>query len=665
MSAYVSYRPLASAEVALLEQQGCRVESGDWSQVQVAEGFQAACVHATRFGGSVRIGALGGHTGGGEPQPAEIRNARLVDCTLGHQVRVVNVGVRLARYDIGDGASIEDVGTLETRDGAKFGNGVAVEVLNEGGGREVILFDQLSSQFAHLLCLHRYRPEVITALEQMARTAAHRAHVPRGRIGAGAQVRSVVEILDVHIGPAAVIRGAISLCNGSVLSCPESSTFVGPGVQAHDFIIAEGARVDGGAMLAKSFVGQGSRVGRQFSAEGTLFFANCEAFHGEACSVFAGPYTVTHHKGSLLIAGLFSFYNAGSGTNQSNHMYKLGPVHEGRLERGSKTGSFSYMMWPCRVGPFSVVLGKHTRTFDTSDFPFSHIEAMPDGRCSLIPGFNLTTVGTVRDGAKWPTRDRRLGAVKRDRLVFDVLSPYTVGRMLRGMDILQDFQQKTDRSVSAVAIQGAEVKRVFLRTGQKFYRRGALMYLADKIVQRLEAAIAAGETDLSRALRTPEGAVFCEQWVDVGGLIAPAQRLETVLAEVQRGEVADIPALEARWDQILQHYAGDEWAWIKWAYQRLTGVDVAQATSEQLRGVADQLLINRKEFLEAVLVDAVKEFDQLSAVGFGTDGQPEAAALDFAAVRGDYDGNKFVIQLRAEIEALTARVEQFKNHFVS
>ena len=183
--------------------------------------------------------------------------------------------------------------------------------------------------------------------------------------------------------------------------------------------------------------------------------------------MFAGPYTVTHHKGTLLIAGLFSFYNAGSSTNQSNHMYKLGPVHEGRVERGSKTGSFSYMMWPCRVGPFCVVLGKHTRAFDTADFPFSHIEALPDGRCSLIPGFNLTTVGTVRDGAKWPTRDRRTGPVKRDRLSFDVFSPYTVGRMLRGMEILHDFQQKTDRSVTAVPIGGAEVKRVFLRTGLK------------------------------------------------------------------------------------------------------------------------------------------------------------------------------------------------------
>ena len=363
----------------------------------------------------------------------------------------------------------------------------------------------------------------------------------------------------MHVGPAAIVNGATSLVNGSILSCPEAPTLVGPGVQAESFIIAEGARVTGGALLAKTYVGQGSQVGRQFSAEGSLLFANCEAFHGEACSVFAGPYTVTHHKGTLLIAGLFSFYNAGSSTNQSNHMYKLGPVHEGRVERGSKTGSFSYMMWPCRVGPFCVVLGKHTRAFDTADFPFSHIEALPDGRCSLIPGFNLTTVGTVRDGAKWPTRDRRKGPVKRDRLSFDVFSPYTVGRMLRGMDILHDFQQKTDRSVTAVPIGGAEVKRVFLRTGLKFYRRGSLMYLTEKIVARLERVPAGGPGLVDRGHGSAPDAVFSAQWVDVGGQLMPSARLESLVEAVENGSIADLAAFFAQLDQIQAAYAEDEW----------------------------------------------------------------------------------------------------------
>ncbi len=660
MTGQPSYRALTDREIVALRQQGCTVDDDDWTRIQVAGDFETTRIRDAHFGGQVRLGAICGMTQTVPARPAAIERATLVDCAVGDHVRIANVGVHLANYQVGEGAVIEDVGTVETRPGAQFGNGVEIAVLNEGGGREVILFDALSSQFAYLLCLHRYRPRLVARLRELAEHAARAAHGPQGRIGQGATIRSVTELRDVHVGPAAVVCGATSLVNGSILSCPEAPAQVGAGVQAECFIFAEGAQVTGGAMLARTYVGQASRVGRQFSAESTLLFANCEAFHGEACSVFGGPYTVTHHKGTLLIAGLFSFYNAGSGTNQSNHMYKLGPVHEGRVERGAKTGSSSYMMWPCRVGPFCVVLGKHTRAFDTSDFPFSHIEALPDGRCSLIPGFNLTTVGTVRDGAKWPTRDRRQGPVRRDRLSFDVFSPYTVGRMLRGLETLQDLQQKTDRSVSVVPIGGADVKRVFLRTGVKVYRRGALMYLSDKIVARLERGLQAGQGAWQAAVPAASESVLSPQWVDVGGQLMPAARLEALVAALEDGSIGDLPTFFAELDRIQAAYDEDEWAWVKWAYQRLTGVDLDSAGPPQLLEVADALLESRTEFLEAVLVDAVKEFDRHSAVGFGADGPPEALDADFQAVRGDYDTNTFIVQLRSDIEQLAQRVGEFK-----
>ena len=232
---------------------------------------------------------------------------------------------------------IENVGTLETRPGAKFGNGVEIEVLNEGGGREVVLvrravFPVRVPAVPASLSSTADRPTARNG-QGAARARADDAGPDRRRSDHPLRHRTDRRARRPR---GAIVNGATSLVNGSILSCPEAPTLVGPGVQAESFIIAEGARVTGGAMLAKTYVGQGTQVGRQFSAEGSLFFANCEAFHGEACSVFAGPYTVTHHKGTLLIAGLFSFYNAGSGTNQSNHMYKLGPVHEGRVERGSQ-----------------------------------------------------------------------------------------------------------------------------------------------------------------------------------------------------------------------------------------------------------------------------------------------------------------------------------------
>ncbi|MFR3853580.1 MAG: DUF4954 family protein, partial [Odoribacter splanchnicus] len=137
----------------------------------------------------------------------------------------------------------------------------------------------------------------------------------------------------------------------------EAPVFIGHNVMAEDFIISSGACITDGAALIRCFVGQACHLGHLFSAHDSLFFSNCQGENGEACAVFAGPYTVTMHKSSLLIAGMFSFLNAGSGSNQSNHLYKLGPIHQGIVERGSKTTSDSYLLWPAKIGAFSLIMG--------------------------------------------------------------------------------------------------------------------------------------------------------------------------------------------------------------------------------------------------------------------------------------------------------------------
>ena len=653
------YRPLTADEIQTLTDQGCSCD--DWANVQVAEGFLADRVRVVTFSGTIRLGDNSGATGlCRTTKPNGIYNAHLDNCIVGDSVRIANIGSHIANYDIADGADIENVGRIDVCSGATFGAGVEIETLNEGGGREVPLFPRLDSQFAYLLCVHRHRPALTEKLLAMAEAEAAAQTSDRGKIGLTSIIRNVGEIEDVNIGDNAMIEGAALLQNGTVLSSLDAPTLIGAGVQAEDFIIGEGSNVAGGAIVCSSFVGQGCQIGKQFSSEGSLFFANCEGFHGEACSVFAGPYTVSHHKSTLLIAGLFSFYNAGSGTNQSNHLYKLGPLHEGKLERGCKTGSFSYMMWPCRVGPFSVVLGKHKGTFDTADFPFSYIEAHADGRAVITPGFNLTTVGTVRDGAKWPARDRRKGSVKRDRISFDVFSPLTVGRMITGMQRMKELQDATPREVEWVSLGGAAAKRLILRTGQKTYKSATHMYLLGKVIERMERGLEHGAAATDVLPVSPD-AVYSEQWVDIGGQMMPIDRLNTLCADVESGKIADIDGLCTALDDIHSAYAEDEWAWVRKAYAQVFGSEIDDASSEDLVKVADAMFAARRKFLKLVLNDASKEFSDQVMTGFGQDGSGEDdLAADFTAVRGEYDTNKFVLQINAEIAELGDRVEKIK-----
>ncbi len=656
-----TYRPVTASEIEALGRQGCTAE--DWQRVHVAEPFDVTRIVDVQFQGNIRIGLLAGTLRGatGPAKPAGIYHAQLVDCRLGHNVRIAHVRGHVANYVIGNHVLLEDVGRVESEPGARFGNGVEVESLNEAGGRAVILFEGLTAQIAYLMCVYRHDRAFSEQLSRMARTAAEAAVTQHGVIGDGARVTSATKIVNVRIGPAAIVDASLSLVNGTILSGPDAVTYVGAGVVAEDFMIAAGASVTDGATVTRTFVGEGSRIGKQFSAEGSLFFANCEAFHGEACSVFAGPYTVTHHKSSLLIGGLFSFFNAGSATNQSNHRYKLGPSHEGKLERGCKTGSSSYLMWPCRVGPFSVVLGKHTHSFDTRDLPFSHVEADASGRGSLIPGHYIATVGTLRDGRKWPSRDRRPESARRDLISFPVFSPLTVGRMINGGRQLAELEATTERATAAVNWAGVEIKRVLLRTGRKRYRAEVERYLRERIVSRLSAAWqVAPESSLRAALAAPSEAVFSQQWVDLAGLLLPSQRVEQLLAAVRSGAIADAGQLTARLADAAAGYADDEWLWVRRHAEEMLDLDLEQPDPDRLLRLVDDFAAAQEKFLQLILLDAEREFDESSRTGYGLDGDAETALRDFEAVRGEFSSNKFVQEVQRELREMRAECQALR-----
>ncbi|MEK6649958.1 MAG: DUF4954 family protein, partial [Bacteroidota bacterium] len=439
----MTHRPLTADEVRRLEQQGCR--SDNWTSVSVHPDIDLGRIREAEFRGTVRLGSNRGIAQvDGVALPCGVSRAILCDCDVGNDVRIDRIGSVVSNVVVEDGAVLQDVDALTAEPGATCGAGTELETVNEGGGRVVRLVPTLTAQTAYLQAFRLHDPKIAGAIFSAIKRSVDDAKASRVRVGAGAHVLHTGPIRNVRIGPGAVVRGTTCLEEGTILSCPEHPTMVGEGVQARHFIIAEGAAVSGGALLDKVFVGQAVKMGKQFSAENSLFFANCEGFHGEAVSIFAGPYTVTHHKSTLLIAAQFSFYNAGSGTNQSNHMYKLGPVHQGVFERGCKTGSFSYVLHETHVGAFSVVIGKHYTNIDTPDLPFSYIHET-DGQSEIVPGMNLFSVGTVRDGEKWPKRDGRKAPIKRDRIVFDVFSPYTVEKMRQGRDRLLRLQESTPK----------------------------------------------------------------------------------------------------------------------------------------------------------------------------------------------------------------------------
>ncbi|MHC4556279.1 MAG: DUF4954 family protein [Planctomycetota bacterium] len=650
------FRPLSAEQIAQLTGQGCSCD--DWSKVQVAEGFNAETVKSTYFCGHVKLGVFEKQVSffGGVTKPTGISNATIHNCTIGNNVYISRVRNYIANYIIEDDAVIDNIDLLAVEGESSFGNGVEVAVVNEAGGREIPLYDHLSAHTAYVIAFYRHRPIVIEKLRKMISDYTASVTCSMGLVGKGTRLINCRIIKSVKIGPASVIEGVNKLENGSVNSCSEDPIYIGPGVFAEDFIACSGSKVTDGTIICKCFVGQGTVLSKQYSAENSVFFANCGGFHGEACAIFAGPYTVTHHKSTLLIAGLFSFLNAGSGTNQSNHMYKLGPVHQGVVERGSKTASDSYMLWPAKVGAFTVVMGRHYRNSDISDLPFSYLIEHED-ESVLVPGVNLRSVGTVRDARKWPKRDKRKDPKKLDYINFKLLSPYTIQKMLNGSQLLKKLKKASGENTEYFTYHNVKIRKGSLDRGIRFYEIGIDKFLGNCLIARLEGKHIEDADELNRAL-VPETDIGPGKWLDLAGLLVPQKCVEKMLSDIEDGTISTLDQIETAFRSFHENYPAYEWAWAVDILQRQLGKAVDRMTVDDII----QLTIKWKEAVveldKTLYKDTDKEFAATAQIGYGLDGNEETKHSDFTQVRGTFEDNSFVSEIEEHIAAKTELADE-------
>ncbi|MCK5068060.1 MAG: DUF4954 family protein [Bacteroidales bacterium] len=659
----MSYRTLKSSEITALQNQGCF--SSDWSKIEVTDPFSTDVVHHVRFSGVVRLGSVGGsiETSQGETLTSGLYYSKIESCVIGNDVLIDHVQL-LKNYRVMDRVVLENVDSISVSGSSSFGNGFEVEVLNEGGGREVMMFDKLTAQLAYILVSYRHDSGLIDSINRMIAGYTKELTSETGTIGAGAEIINSSIISEVNVGAYASIRGAAHMKNGTIVSNKHAPAFVGDNVIAKNFIFLSGSKVDSGALVDKSFVGQGVEMGKQFSSESSLFFANSEAFHGEAVSVFAGPYTVTHHKSSLLIAGMYSFFNTGSGTNQSNHMYKLGPVHQGILERGSKTGSFAYLLWPCRIGAYSVVMGKNQASFDTSDLPFSYI-TVENERSILTPGMNLFTVGTRRDSEKWPKRDKRKDPEKKDLINFDFLSPYIIQKVVRSLDTLLELYEKASKKQETVFYKGIRIKRLMLKSTRKYYEMALNIFLGNQVIARLENNKEISSLETLRKKLSPLSHEKPGKWLDLAGMVASETAVQDLMADIGSGNIGTPEELLSGLEQIHTSYDTEVWDWTAAILAERLGIDVEQITAEQLTDLITRWETETIKLDKMILMDASKEFDENSRIGFGIDGDEEIRNRDFEAVRGLSDDNKFITGIKEEIIQTEKRATELKERIES
>ncbi len=592
----MDYRKLTDEEIITLEDRNCWAE--DWNNINVSEDFRPNYMHRVLLYGEVNLGTFDKNIEVSKDffKHSGINNATLRNVTVGDNCLIENIGNFINNYTIGDDCYISNVSTMETTEGATYGQGNLISVLNEVGDGNLVLFRNLNSQFAAFMVKHFHDKDLKDAIRRLIREDIEMTTPDRGTIGDRVKIVNTKEITNTVVDDDCEINGASRLSDTTLISASSASVYIGTGVICENSIVGDGSSITNSVKIQDCFVGEACQLTSGFTASASVFFANSYMSNGEACAAFCGPFTASHHKSSLLIGAQFSFYNAGSATNFSNHAYKMGPMHWGVLERGTKTASGAYLLMPANIGTFSVCFGKLMHHPDTRNLPFSYLVSYNDIMC-LSPGRNITTVGLYRDIQKWPKRDVRPKNSQKSIVNLDWLSPFSVGEIVKGKKILEDLRNASGEDVSSYNFHEYVIKASSLQKGIKYYDIALRIYMGAVLKRVLKR---------DPELHAPTTNVGVGDWNDLSGLLLPDSEEQRLIAEIKDGTLDTIDKIINRFQDIDAHYREYQWAW---TYRLILDYyGLIEITLDDVARIREDYVTARRAWIAEIRKDAEKEY---------------------------------------------------------
>lgn len=605
------YRLLTNEEINILEENGCTAE--DWTNINVADDFQPTYIKNVNFYGEIFMGVFEKNieVSNGFVRHSGIRNATLRNAYIGDNCLIENIGNYINNYAIGEECCICNVCTMETTAEATYGEGNTISVLNEAGNGNVILFSGLTSNLAALMIRNAADKEFTAAIRGIVRDDIERRAREKSTVGNNVKIVNTAEITNTHISDNCEINGASRISDCTLASGLEDNVFIGSGVICENSIVTDGSAVLNGANITNCFVGEACQITNGFTAESSLFFANCYMSNGEACAAFCGPFSSSHHKSTLLIGCMLSFYNAGSATNFSNHAYKMGPIHYGQLERGTKTASGSHLLLPANIGAFSVCLGKIANHPDTRALPFSYV--ISDGKDTfIVPGINISTVGLYRDIRKWPRRDVRIQSSRKSMINHDWLSPLTINEIMAGKKTLEQMRESQGEDTAFYTCEGCKISRNSLERGIRLYDMAIKLFVGD---------VAAGYDLTAEGRDCGTG-----EWGDLAGMLLPEQEERNIVNAISNGYLRSTADIDMFMKNVNERYGEYLITFTRNIIASQLGTD--DLTESGIEQIIQQGRAAKEAWINEIRKDAEKEYSM---------GDVEHAVLE-----------KFITQLEEE-----------------
>jgi hypothetical protein len=293
-------------------------------------------------------------------------------------------------------------------------------------------------------------------------------------------------------------------------------------------------------------------------------------------------------------------------------------------------------------------MGRHYRNTDTSDIPFSYL-IENSNESFLAPGVTLRSIGAIRDTQKWPKRDRRKDDYLLDCIVFNMLNPYSVQKIIRGVSILENLKKISGQASDHYMYNSAKMTNQALEKGLCLYRLGITKYLGSLLVKKLEAAEYSNEEEMRRQI-APSGSEGVGEWVDMAGLPAPVDKVAELIEDIENKRITSLRRLNDIYHEWKDSYLQWSWSWIASRLKSEAGIAVETVTARQLVSFVEKWKNAVVTLDNLIFEDAKKEFTLKSQTGFGIDGKDKTRISDFENVRGEFTDHPAVREIIEHID---------------
>ena len=593
-----NFRKITSAEIKILARNAN--SSDDWTNVQVADGFNPDLVKNCTFYGLVRIGKL-------DPYYVEFNNLRLpvglynstiISCDIGDNVVIDNVNF-MSHYITGNEVILVNINELATTDHAKFGNGVLkkgetesvriwMEICNENGGRRVLPFNGMLTGDAWLWSKYRNDDKLLEKFKEFTDKRFDTQRGYYGKIGDRTVIKNCGIIKDVWIGSDAYIKGANKLKNLTINSGPEEKSQIGEGCELVNGIIGFGCRIFYGVKAVRFIMGSNSQLKYGARLINSYLGDNSTISCCEVLNSLIFPAHEQHHNNSFLCAAtvLGQSNMAAGATIGSNHNSRSadGEIIAGRgfwpslcvsLKHNSKFASFTLIA----KGDFPAEL--------TIPIPFSLISNdVSADKLLVIPGywFMYNMYALSRNAGKYISRDKRIN--KTQIIEYDFLAPDSINELVDGLAILRKATAKAwlkknktssqehrssrklidDKSLLKIGetlfekdpeqinqleilVEGFEnsdrkVQLVKVTEAYQVFKEMVIYYGTLQLIQFMEQRNISSWQKLTKLL--PNNPLR-NQWTNIGGQLIPAAAVTTLVSKIRKGTICS-------WDEIHDFY---------------------------------------------------------------------------------------------------------------